>query len=74
MQWGLIGVNVGIFAQPEHAASFATAAEAAGFARDPRLDKAADIRARSRSCNGRGAASGPVPDRSNLSWSESRRD
>jgi probable F420-dependent oxidoreductase len=31
MQWGLIGVNVGIFAQPEQAVSLATAAEAAGF-------------------------------------------
>lgn len=31
MQWGLIGVNVGVFAQPEQAVSLATAAETAGF-------------------------------------------
>ncbi len=31
MQWGLIGANVGIFAQPENAIALATTAESAGF-------------------------------------------
>ncbi|MDJ0496295.1 MAG: LLM class F420-dependent oxidoreductase [Acidimicrobiia bacterium] len=31
MQWGLIGTNVGIYAEPEHAVALAQSAEAAGF-------------------------------------------